>query len=110
MRISDWSSDVCSSDLLAEALDLVEVEIVAACDPGFVEHLRNQVLLPVALGDQVMESAHGSSRVLRKATGRQQVSTAKTHADRGPRAVTPYLTTERSDKNGRAALKERVRK
>src|SRR3546814_6777562 len=97
MRISDWSSDVCSSDLhlqlqrrhllahggdvdravlilhfLAEALDLVEVEIVAACDPGFVEHLRNQVLLPVALGDQVMESAHGSSRVLRKATGRKQ--------------------------------------
>src|SRR3546814_3760152 len=70
---------------LAEALDLVEVEIVAACDPGFVEHLRNQVLLPVALGDQVMESAHGSSRVLRKATGRQQVSTAKPHADRGPR-------------------------
>src|SRR3546814_2256947 len=97
MRISDWSSDVCSSDLLAEALDLVEVEIVAACDPGFVEHLRNQVLLPVALGDQVMESAHGSSRVLRKATGRQQVSTAKPHADRGPRAVTPYLTSESAD-------------
>src|SRR3546814_310422 len=87
MRISDWSSDVCSSDL----------EIVAACDPGFVEHLRNQVLLPVALGDQVMESAHGSSRVLRKATGRQQVSTAKPHADRGPRAVTPYLTSESAD-------------
>src|SRR3546814_14613436 len=85
MRISDWSSDVCSSDL----------EIVAACDPGFVEHLRNQVLLPVALGDQVMESAHGSSRVLRKATGRQQVSTAKPHADRGPRAVTPYRSEER---------------
>src|SRR3546814_445635 len=32
MRISDWSSDVCSSDLLIEEVDLV---LVMSVNPGF---------------------------------------------------------------------------
>src|SRR3546814_10317581 len=35
MRISDWSSDVCSSDLAVGALDeIAETTIVAMCEPG----------------------------------------------------------------------------
>src|SRR3546814_10282338 len=41
MRISDWSSDVCSSDLVARTLDLFAVEeavILVAQVAGFLRH------------------------------------------------------------------------
>src|SRR3546814_12088126 len=31
MRMSDWSSDVCSSDLAVRVLDLGEVDLLEAC-------------------------------------------------------------------------------
>src|SRR3546814_15471335 len=41
MRISDWSSDVCSSDLLPQ--ELYDLRVRNAPDVGFVEPLSNAV-------------------------------------------------------------------
>src|SRR3546814_20968926 len=47
MRISDWSSDVCSSDLLRR--------IVAACghDPSQVAHIEARFTAPVFPGETI---------------------------------------------------------
>src|SRR3546814_1070157 len=48
MRISDWSSDVCSSDLFLRALDMV--------DPGFLAaHARHRDPVPQTM----LEVTHG---------------------------------------------------
>src|SRR3546814_5089850 len=57
MRISDWNSDVCSSDLLAQQLQRADqrLDVVAVDRPGVVEaHLleqrgRHEHALPVLL-------------------------------------------------------------
>src|SRR3546814_4145569 len=57
MRISDWSSDVCSSDLSAGddiLLDAANVTLAAATDPG-----GNAVPTLSAGGDVVVNSAAG---------------------------------------------------
>src|SRR3546814_3857931 len=41
MRISDWSSDVCSSDLLA--LRVVQAQVGVAFKPGFEQCARNRL-------------------------------------------------------------------
>src|SRR3546814_19290550 len=51
MRISDWSSDVCSSDLFEVGVDLDVDQAAAFLDPGLFrrlvpELLRGQVLAP----------------------------------------------------------------
>src|SRR3546814_9168905 len=52
MRISDWSSDVCSSDLLdASLLLLQEIGFVAADDPRFLGTLD-------AIGKQLRRGNH----------------------------------------------------
>src|SRR3546814_14889263 len=47
MRISDWSSDVCSSDLLIfgdpAAVELIGEDLL----PGLVEHVEDQVLAEI---------------------------------------------------------------
>src|SRR3546814_3356700 len=43
MRISDWSSDVCSSDLLCRA-DFADFDLILAMDRGHLRHLK--ALLP----------------------------------------------------------------
>src|SRR3546814_11366347 len=40
MRISDWSSDVCSSDLADDVLPLVEVREPPDVQPEVAEHLN----------------------------------------------------------------------
>src|SRR3546814_21184165 len=62
MRISDWSSDVCSSDLAEIALD----ELVLAAKLGMLRHhfrdLRDQRLEPrdvrLGLRDALIEGRH----------------------------------------------------
>src|SRR3546814_8302400 len=52
MRISDWSSDVCSSDLVVEAIE-GQVELAHEAERGFALHRRRLrrigVLLPRAI-------------------------------------------------------------
>src|SRR3546814_19947710 len=43
MRISDWSSDVCSSDLHRLPQELYDLRVRNAPDVGFVEPLSNAV-------------------------------------------------------------------
>src|SRR3546814_5546765 len=45
MRISDWSSDVCSSDLLIGRIVLVDLHLLQARDDRFLEMLRLDRLL-----------------------------------------------------------------
>src|SRR3546814_10735662 len=49
MRISDWSSDVCSSDLIGVLVVIVMDSLPGACEKGHLEH-------PVAVQDPAMES------------------------------------------------------
>src|SRR3546814_8514462 len=41
MHISDWSSDVCSSDLIAQVQDLARVSLFPADDFGHPAHLHD---------------------------------------------------------------------
>src|SRR3546814_13648912 len=68
MRISDWSSDVCSSDLLLEQLRLVEVgsvlEVLDKLLLAAVEDLDLEVGAGLAVFDQVLEAAPGAFQLL----------------------------------------------
>src|SRR3546814_3081110 len=59
MRISDWSSDVCSSDLLASVL---------ACVLGG-QRLVARVCAPQVLGGLLVEAAHAVAPAKRSAAG-----------------------------------------
>src|SRR3546814_10101292 len=54
MRISDWSSDVCSSDLLADAQD----------QPPLVGQSHRALPSAIALQFLVVERLHGTERAL----------------------------------------------
>src|SRR3546814_20346500 len=53
MRISDWSSDVCSSDLLAKAL-----RQLGLAEPRSPRDLRHRQGLPPAFADQLVRGGH----------------------------------------------------
>src|SRR3546814_12220033 len=59
MRISDWSSDVCSSDLVAELLDAAryeeEVPLVGAHPRGAQAHPLGPVVLVGVHGERVLQ-------------------------------------------------------
>src|SRR3546814_4777562 len=48
MRISDWSSDVCSSDLIGDEADLGQAGLAR-----FAHHIGNHVVVRVAIGAQM---------------------------------------------------------
>src|SRR3546814_1487012 len=58
MRISDWSSDVCSSDLLLERLAGVDEHVVACFHASLVERARHDDAAVAAIA-----AAHGGHRV-----------------------------------------------
>src|SRR3546814_1504104 len=58
MRISDWSSDVCSSDLIDDPAELedvllADVELVADADAGLAGQLGGRQLLVAGKEDRV---------------------------------------------------------
>src|SRR3546814_5772556 len=99
MRISDWSSDVCSSDLdpvgVADEVQLVHELVRYRCDglrPATAEEgvldLRRRILVAVALGEVVVEilgpRAHAADvqrefRLDRVAAGLEVVAHADAH-------------------------------
>src|SRR3546814_3305703 len=60
MRISDWSSDVCSSDLVLGAIfrRKAEVGVEAAADVVAIQHVDL-----VALGEELLLDLHGQGRL-----------------------------------------------
>src|SRR3546814_18219543 len=60
MRISDWSSDVCSSDLLALAGDIV----IAKQSTSFIQPFCRLGLLPDTGGTYVLPSLVGQARAM----------------------------------------------
>src|SRR3546814_2571370 len=68
MRISDWSSDVCSSDLRAAALNLVAVHVdrmdrVADLDPARLHAAREHAAEEIVAVEQRREEAERAGRV-----------------------------------------------
>src|SRR3546814_13588558 len=83
MRISDWSSDVCSSDLLGEELRAEAFECVRTDRRGDCRPCRGEV----GLNEGIAEAAHGEAgrRILRT----QRAAVAQ-HADSGAQRVRIY--------------------
>src|SRR3546814_15070010 len=98
MRISDWSSDVCSSDLLAVAQDRMLAQAEAGADAGAVDRRLEQRLaqavafrivvvgeaLPVGVtidADGLAAQRHGSeqhvARSEERRVGKECVSTCR---------------------------------
>src|SRR3546814_20067360 len=58
MRISDWSSDVCSSDLIWDVVDVEPVDAEEGCKEGLLMELGRDLLnLPTAPDGTPAENA-----------------------------------------------------
>src|SRR3546814_20097558 len=95
MRISDWSSDVCSSDLLGKTLgadrrhfDWLAVDLVAGADADHVEIIEHVELGHAQAGDAVVED---------RATRGNRIEHAKATTTLGDGAVLGHLGTDVPD-------------
>src|SRR3546814_10988172 len=99
MRISDWSADVCSSDLSAET------ELFRIADPSVVQA---EVSVPVSEGAHIKP---GAPAVI-EAEGNEisaRVRSVTPSADPESRTIQVVLTpTSGGSKIGRASCRERV--
>src|SRR3546814_14504623 len=92
MRISDWSSDVCSSDLtvlqIAFDVDLAivgsEARVVGVAGIGIGIHLEDQALAQFLVGKAAVKPAHeqggriaGAPRSEERRVGKECVSTCR---------------------------------
>src|SRR3546814_18752360 len=75
MRISDWSSDVCSSDLILQCIDLLLKRAIARIQLGKVQRTDSRrVALPFTqLAFQVLTLVQTVGRALGPVHGRLQV-------------------------------------
>src|SRR3546814_11227889 len=62
MRISDWSSDVCSSDLLAGAVVEADLGAHAGEAPGLVEHADREAAARGLFAEIVVEEEMAAGR------------------------------------------------
>src|SRR3546814_3376640 len=79
MRISDWSSDVCSSDLLGEELRAEAFELVRTDRRGDCRPCRGEV----GLNEGIAEAAHGEAG---RCIVMPQPAAVAQHADSGPKS------------------------
>src|SRR3546814_2156396 len=104
MRISDWSSDVCSSDLLARA-DLQFPALAAAADVDFGARLGEGEVAGPEAQRQVLDSeegpAEGGQRTL-------QVPHVAFLVDHQPLDLMEHRRVRGIVKIGRASCRERV--
>src|SRR3546814_8641766 len=70
MRISDWSSDVCSSDLTVRASSAIEGPFNGAAGPDGGEH---NVLSLTELGEGVSRMTEGMQKEIGRASCRERV-------------------------------------
>src|SRR3546814_6251015 len=87
MRISDWSSDVCSSDLLALARPEIAFTLnveertafrLEACPPGLLDHglvRLGRILGPDFVKDAIAVRAYRGERSEERRVGKECVST-----------------------------------
>src|SRR3546814_20465240 len=69
MRISDWSSDVCSSDLVGDRDRLADIALDALIDLEHLGEFGRLVDLPVLLRRQTDARAVGAAAFVRSAEG-----------------------------------------
>src|SRR3546814_15709986 len=98
MRISDWSSDVCSSDLVAMGFKQIEVGFPAASDTdfNFVRELVEKDLIPDDVTIQVLTQA------------REHLVDRTIDSLVGAKNVIIHLYNSTSEQIGRAPCRERV--
>src|SRR3546814_15782707 len=105
MRISDWSSDVCSSDLLNELAQAIQGLIEARSQliqdfyqlSGISDIMRGATEAQETLGAQQPKSQYGSVRVREKSAELQRVA-----------ADAVKIAAEIIAESGGAACRERV--
>src|SRR3546814_17291328 len=109
MRISDWSSDVCSSDLDLIGADDGSLHLLLALDVHHQDHVADAAGIEGAAsgGDHQAGALgdHGDEAVLRYHFRAAQVAVADRFADpqRTPRALAAPSITQ----TGRASCRER---
>src|SRR3546814_13100707 len=100
MRISDWSSDVCSSDLqpldhlTRKAAHIGEIEASRKCELLIPAERKQLLLLPLDIG--------GVARVADQALGHVWRDTAKLRRTRGERLPRHLRTAEPFEQRARA--------
>src|SRR3546814_19345460 len=101
MRISDWSSDVCSSDLIWDVVDVEPVDAEEGCKEGLLMELGRDLLnLPTAPDGTPAENDFLPGALQPFAVGSLAWSMAIAFSD---------STGEiRADEIGRAPCRERV--
>src|SRR3546814_16826645 len=94
MRISDWSSDVCSSDLIEKAVTYPNatkdaagrLRVAAATTVGDRGFARTEALVDAEVDVVIIDTAHGTNKDVARAVAR----------------------AKKLSKNGRASWRERV--
>src|SRR3546814_6161777 len=77
MRISDWSSDVCSSDLLAEQRQAGSEAVVQHAKLGVEHGLAGQDMADMTTVLQQIRAAFGTHRSEERRVGTECVSTCR---------------------------------
>src|SRR3546814_17680123 len=118
MRISDWSSDVCSSDLIAHPFPFpYEADLVPSLEVRRAPQLHAAVGLVIAITverpDEIVEAvaAERHRRVAHRLAGHQRLPRGDCAVLGDPRRRLPYPPYappfERHQPNGRAPGRER---
>src|SRR3546814_3955573 len=76
MRISDWSSDVCSSDLRVAVERQVQSQVAGLVGEGTLRERRRVVVVPVRAGAALGAGAAGGRSEERR-VGKECVSTCR---------------------------------
>src|SRR3546814_15780313 len=94
MRISDWSSDVCSSDLLANRMAVKAVELIKVMMKNGVMATINQVLDQDTAALMVAEMGH-KARMVKASDFEDSLEQAVTgeSQDAGERMARPPVVT-----------------
>src|SRR3546814_11381357 len=99
MRISDWSSDVCSSDLLGGDIACMGTRFIATPESGVVEGHR--AMIPTVSADDIVASA--AMNGVPAHWMRQSIEAVGLD----PRTL-PNIRSDMPEEIGRASCRERV--
>src|SRR3546814_9786134 len=117
MRISDWSSDVCSSDLVAQEVKSLASQTARATDDiagkiSAIQSARQQTVCANGIICQTMEKVEQSARNVRQAIEKQSntVTIIAASVDETARTADNISTTIAALRTDTEKMAENVRK